>query len=157
MLKFNTNTVIIRIGWLYSSHHKNFVRTIYNLIKNHPEPLKVVNDQYGTPTHTMDVTEGIVNLIYTMDNKDWKFWKDIYHLSGRIIKISWYGFAKHIRHHMGSNKEIIPVTSENQTTRRPQNSSLDASVFKADFEYTQTLSSTRLKNTIEELNRNCGS
>ena len=65
---------IARTSWLYGHHGKNFIETMISLAEK-PE-LKVVNDQIGSPTWTIELANGIVNLL---NNKaDY----GIYHISG---------------------------------------------------------------------------
>jgi dTDP-4-dehydrorhamnose reductase len=56
--------IILRIAWLYGAHGKNFVRTMIKLgeeqLKNSKDgqivtPLKVVDDQIGNPTWTVEI------------------------------------------------------------------------------------------------------
>lgn len=45
------NYIIVRSGWLYALNGKNFVKSIVSkAIKKKGEALKVVNDQFGSPT-----------------------------------------------------------------------------------------------------------
>ena len=46
-------TVLIRTSWLFSPYGKNFVKTILRLAQSN-QPLKVVNDQWGSPTFGPD-------------------------------------------------------------------------------------------------------
>jgi dTDP-4-dehydrorhamnose reductase len=41
--------MILRVGWVYSSHGKNFFNTVLNTARE-GKPLRVVNDQVGVPT-----------------------------------------------------------------------------------------------------------
>lgn len=53
---------IIRTAWLFGPGRKNFVSTILNLAKER-ETIKVVHDQVGSPTYTMDLAEASLNLV----------------------------------------------------------------------------------------------
>ena len=66
------DTVIIRIGWIYSENGANFVRKILAAAKRKIETanatgekpsLKVVDDQIGTPTLTKDIATQTQKLI----------------------------------------------------------------------------------------------
>jgi len=53
---------VVRTAWLYGAHGPSFVRTMLRLAAG-DGPVNVVNDQYGQPTWTVDVTRQIVALI----------------------------------------------------------------------------------------------
>ena len=110
---------IIRISWLFGQKGKNFVDKIIN---NPNKELKVINDQFGTPTYTKDLSNFILELIQTD-----KF--GIYHFTNWENEqyISWYDFAKEINNQINLNKIIIPVSSNEFQTKakRPKNSKLN--------------------------------
>ena len=45
---------IVRIAWVFGVNGKNFIKTMLNVGKNH-DTVRVVNDQIGTPTYTLDL------------------------------------------------------------------------------------------------------
>lgn len=56
---------IVRSAWLFGPEGKNFVRTMVE--KGRAESvLKVVDDQVGSPTYTMDLATGLVDLAETL-------------------------------------------------------------------------------------------
>ncbi|MFH1644833.1 MAG: dTDP-4-dehydrorhamnose reductase [Candidatus Omnitrophota bacterium] len=121
--------LIIRTSWLYGKNGKNFVDTIIAKLKD-GESLSIVNDQFGSPTFTIDLAEVIARLIAELRIKD----KGL-----RILNItnsgtcSWYDFAKEIAKLSGCEEAIIePVESEHMKlpAKRPKNSRLDSSRFE---------------------------
>ena len=78
---------ILRTSWVYSEIGKNFLLTIYNLAKT-SKKLKIVNDQFGTPTSAWFIAQQINDLI----NHNIQLQNEIYHLvpDGSC---SWYDFA----------------------------------------------------------------
>ena len=78
--------MIFRTSWLYSEYGNNFVKTIINKLKAREE-IKVVDDQYGSPTYAGDLAKTILNVILGKD-----FVSGIYNFSNMGI-ISWYDFA----------------------------------------------------------------
>jgi dTDP-4-dehydrorhamnose reductase len=51
---------IVRTSWLYGQYGKNFVETMLSLSKK--DEIKVVADQIGCPTCTVDLSNGILNI-----------------------------------------------------------------------------------------------
>lgn len=80
---------IFRISWLYGPYGKNFVRTMQNLFGQRDE-LSVVNDQFGSPTYTGELSDFIVELIRS-DSDSY----GIYHFSGEGMT-NWHEFASEI-------------------------------------------------------------
>lgn len=96
------NYIIARTSWLYGIHGKNFVETMISLADK-PE-LKVVDDQVGCPTWTVELANGIVKLIKENAN-------GIFHVCGSG-STSWYGFAKKAFELAGLNVNLKPCTTD---------------------------------------------
>ena len=128
--KSGCKSIILRTSWLYSEFGKNFVKTMRNLTATHKE-IKVVADQFGTPTYAGDVAEAIVQII---ENK--KYDKcGVYNYSN-LGECSWYDFAMEIARESGNgNCKITPCTTADYPTKamRPRYSVLDKSKFVATF------------------------
>lgn len=77
---------IIRISWLFGVHGKNFVETMLSLSRE-LDNVKVVDDEFGKPTYTMDLASRVKEII-ELD-------PGIYHITNEGI-CSWYEFASHI-------------------------------------------------------------
>ncbi len=107
---------IARTSWLYGLYGKNFVETMISLASK-PE-LKVVNDQKGCPTWTVELIRGILKLL----NKPY----GIYHICGSN-STTWYEFAKAIFDIENLNVNLTPCTSSEfkQAAKRPSYSVLD--------------------------------
>jgi len=110
---------IVRIAWVFGKNGRNFIRTMLNLSKNH-DKLTVVNDQYGTPTYTLDLARLLVDMILT-DRYG------IYHVTNEGDYISWYDFACEIFRQAGIPMEVVPVSSAEYAARakRPENSRMN--------------------------------
>ena len=52
---------IVRIAWVFGKNGSNFVKTMLNVGKKYHE-VKVVNDQIGTPTYTLDLARLLVDM-----------------------------------------------------------------------------------------------
>jgi dTDP-4-dehydrorhamnose reductase len=65
------NHIILRVAWLYGVHGKHFINKIKDRafqIKGTGKPLKVVTDEIGTPTYTVDVCRQTLKLL-TLDHR----------------------------------------------------------------------------------------
>jgi dTDP-4-dehydrorhamnose reductase len=90
LLTANWQSVFIfRVSWLYGVFGKNFVNTMLRLFREKNE-VRVVNDQFGSPTYARTLASNIVRLV---DSDSERF--GLYHYCDRGV-ISWYDFAVHI-------------------------------------------------------------
>jgi len=113
---------IVRIAWVFGKNGKNFIRTMLKVGQTH-DTVRVVNDQIGTPTYTLDLSRLLVDMILT-DRYGY------YHATNEGGYISWYDFTKEIYRQAGYTTEVIPVTTEEyglSKAARPFNSRLDKS------------------------------
>lgn len=113
---------IVRIAWVFGLNGKNFIKTMINVGKSLDE-VRVVNDQIGTPTYTLDLSRLLVDMIETE-----KY--GYYHVTNEGGYISWYDFTKEIYKQYGLDTKVIPVTTEEyglSKAKRPFNSRLDKS------------------------------
>nr|WP_256373031.1 dTDP-4-dehydrorhamnose reductase [Pseudoruegeria sp. HB172150] len=118
--------VILRVSSLFgvagaSGKGGNFVETMLRFGKE-KGALKVVADQFMSPTATSDIAAAILALI------DKGSPAGTYHVSG-TGQASWHEFASEIISMAGVNATVTPCTSEEFTTRaaRPRYSVLDNS------------------------------
>lgn len=116
--KFCPAHYIIRTSWLYGHHGKNFVETMISLAEK--TELKVVDDQVGCPTWTVDLSDAIISFI----DEEPPF--GTYHACG-AGSTSWYGFAKEIFDLMSLNVNLIPCTTKEfpRPAKRPAYSVMD--------------------------------
>lgn len=116
--KYCKKFYIARTAWLYGIHGKNFAETMISLAQKMPE-LKVVNDQTGSPTWTVDLITGILKLL--------KKPYGIYHLSGEG-ETTWYGFAKKIFELENMEVNLKPCTTDEfpRDAKRPQYSYMNS-------------------------------
>ena len=113
---------IVRIAWVFGLNGKNFIRTMLNVGRTHSE-VRVVNDQIGTPTYTLDLARLLVDMIETE-----KY--GYYHATNEGGYISWYDFTKEIYRQAGLETNVVPVTTAEyglSKAARPFNSRLDKS------------------------------
>ncbi len=115
---------IVRTSWLYGSHGKNFVETIIKLLAE-KESLRVVNDQFGSPTFTDDLAATIRQLV----GKGY----GTYHVTNSGV-CTWHEFAVTIADLIHIDKPIMPVTSEEfkRPARRPTQSGLNNTMLRLE-------------------------
>lgn len=94
---------IVRTSWLFGPNGKNFVQTILNLSRQRDE-LKVVNDQTGSPTYTVDMAKAIADLVSTNIY-------GTYHITNSGVT-TWYGMAKKIVSAAGLKTKVNPCTTQ---------------------------------------------
>lgn len=118
---------IVRIAWVFGLNGKNFVKTMLSVGKTH-DTVRVVSDQIGTPTYTLDLSKLLADMIET-DRYGY------YHATNEGGYISWYDFTKAIYELAGMKTEVVPVTTAEyglSKAKRPFNSRLDKSKLVAN-------------------------
>ncbi|MCX7357996.1 MAG: dTDP-4-dehydrorhamnose reductase [Alphaproteobacteria bacterium] len=132
------NAVVLRTSWVFDAEGKNFVRTMLRLAKSHRE-IKVVGDQYGSPTYALDLADATLNLAGKLQRGDGE--PGIYHCAG-TGETSWAAFAREVFARSvalgGPSAEIVPISTDQYPTKakRPQNSRLDCSKLSRDYNIT---------------------
>ncbi|MNX83208.1 dTDP-4-dehydrorhamnose reductase [compost metagenome] len=108
---------IVRTAWLYGHGGKNFVETILKAASERPE-LKVVDDQWGSPTWTVDLSRAMVALLATGRY-------GTYHVTGSGI-CTWRDFARKIVELGELTTPVLPQTTEelNRPAPRPRYSGM---------------------------------
>ena len=92
------------------------------------DALRVVCDQIGTPTYTLDLSRLLVDMVETE-----KY--GYYHATNEGGYISWYDFACEIFRQAGKSVAVTPVTTAEygvSKAARPYNSRLDKSKLTAN-------------------------
>ncbi|MCM8791739.1 MAG: dTDP-4-dehydrorhamnose reductase [Candidatus Omnitrophica bacterium] len=114
---------IVRTSALFGTHlcrakGTNFVETILKLHKENKK-IKVVNDEFTSPTYSLDLAKQISVIIKTS-------YYGIFHASNHGF-CSWYNFAQTIFEILGIKKKVIPVKAENfhPELKRPAFSALE--------------------------------
>ena len=112
--------IILRTAWLYGIHGRNFLKTILKLsLRSSDNKIKVVNDQFGSPTWTYRLALQIEKLIETN-------YRGIFHATADGY-CTWYELAVYFLKKMEIPYTIIPCTTEEYPTPavRPINSILE--------------------------------
>ncbi len=119
---------IVRTSWLFGRYGRNFVDIILDKAERR-ERLKVVVDQFGSPTYTQDLSKALITL--TAVAAEGNSAGGVYHFSNGG-SCSWYKYAEEILRLGGKrNVAILPITSAelDRPARRPKMSILDTAKY----------------------------
>ena len=116
--------IILRTAWVYGVHGHNFVKTILR-VASEGKPLRVVDDQVGSPTWARDIAGAIRALVQHRA-------RGTYHYTN-AGSTSWHGFASAILAEATEagfalktdSVEAIPTSGYPTPARRPAYSVLD--------------------------------
>jgi dTDP-4-dehydrorhamnose reductase len=98
----NPRSFVVRTSWLFGTGGRNFVDTMLGLAKR--GEVRVVHDQFGSPTYTAHLADGLLRLATTEDYGTHHMTADGH--------CSWYEFAREIFARAGVDCEVIPVTTD---------------------------------------------
>jgi len=147
--------IIIRTSWLYGVHGHNFVRTMLKLAMEREE-LRVVCDQYGSPTSAADLAAAVLSIAGFVRQRRAINW-GTYHYCGLGI-VSWHAFAKTIleigrRYTRLKTLRVEPIKTAEYPTpaARPAYSALDCSLISRHFGISAKPWRDSLKPVIQKL------
>lgn len=112
---------IVRTSWVIGQHGNNFVKTMLKLAETHKE-IKVVDDQIGSPTFTMNLAPLLCDMIMTE-----KY--GVYHATNEGY-CSWAELACAVFKAADTDISVLPVTTVEygkSKAERPYNSRLSKS------------------------------
>ena len=152
--------LLLRTSWVTGAHGRNFTKTILRLASSRDQ-LKVVADQFGAPTSAALLADTTAHLIsrYLRDAEiDFPF--GLYHLTAGG-QTSWHEYASFIINEATALGSILRVKSENilpintaeypTPARRPPNSLLDTTHFRATFGLSLPLWQKGVRHIIQQL------
>jgi dTDP-4-dehydrorhamnose reductase len=130
VLAAHKKSLVIRTGWVYSTHGKNFVKTMLHYGKERGH-LRVVFDQIGTPTYAADLARAIEQILPRVQEG----YGQIFHYSDEGVA-SWYDFACAIIELGGIDCTIDPIEAVEYPTpaKRPPFSVLNKQKIKQTFD-----------------------
>lgn len=114
------NYMILRTAWMYGWHGRNFLKTMLKLALKRPGlDLKVVNDQFGSPTWSLSLARQIDRLIRENGH-------GVYHATAEGY-CTWFELAVYFLERMEVPHRIRPCTTAEYPTpaKRPKNSILE--------------------------------
>jgi dTDP-4-dehydrorhamnose reductase len=148
--------ILVRAAWLYGIDGRNFVKTILKLAREKTH-LRVVNDQYGSPTSAADLADVLLKMATLLIKKSANDLWGTYHYCGQGIT-NWHEFAGTIltlaKPHLPLQaKHIAGITTADWPTsaKRPQYSALDCSRIKEHFGLHPRPWQHSLKETLERI------
>lgn len=119
------DSAVLRTAWLYGSHGKNFLKTMLRLALQSPQrEIRVVNDQYGSPTWSYTLARQIDAVIRARAT-------GIFHATSEGC-CSWFDLASRFLSLMEVPHRISPCTTADYPTpaHRPANSVLENEALK---------------------------
>ncbi len=128
---------ILRTSWVYSQHGNNFLKTMLRLASEREE-IKVVNDQWGVPTHADYLAQATLDLINLatpgLGSRGTPPAFGIYHCAPKG-ETNWFEYARLVINTAKSLgaakavKKVLPISTAEYPTpaRRPLNSRLNTS------------------------------
>ena len=112
--------LIVRTAWLYGRQGPNFLKKILQLALSPQVPeLKVVNDQFGSPTWSFRLAQQLVRLLEAGG-------EGLYHASAEGY-CTWFELARRFLNRLGVDKPLRPCPTSDYPTPavRPRNSILE--------------------------------
>jgi dTDP-4-dehydrorhamnose reductase len=131
--------LVVRTAWVYAAQGANFMRAMIRLARER-ESLRVVADQFGTPTTARTIASTLVQIL----GKGGADLPDIFARAHGLVHLtnagstSWYGFASAIVEGLRARgvplkaAEVVPISTKDYPTKatRPANSRLDLARLK---------------------------
>ena len=119
------NSVVVRTAWVHSGGGVNFVRTVVRLLTK-GTPMKIVDDQIGTPTRASHLAEALWRIAELTDLRG------VLHFTDAGVA-SWFDVAVVVREtlenagRVGAAAVVTPIPSDQFPTaaRRPKYAVLD--------------------------------
>ena len=147
--------VILRTSWVYGKYGANFLKTVLRLAGERSE-LRIVADQRGSPTNTLDLADAILALTPRLlaGGENW----GTYHFSGDG-ETNWCQFADEILSRRekwtGTRPKLTPITTPEYPTpaRRPANSVLSNGLFRTTFQLKARPWQESVRDTVDALVR----
>jgi len=118
--RITDNHIILRTAWLYGIRGQNFLKTMLTLALKDPQrEIKIVNDQFGSPTWSYRIALQIAKLIESRGN-------GTYHATSEGY-CTWYELATYFLGKMSVPHSFVPCTTEEypRPAARPMNSILE--------------------------------
>jgi len=149
------NHVILRTAWVYAPFGANFVRSMLRLATTRDE-LRVVADQFGTPTSAIDIAACIEAVAKNLlERPADAALRGVFHMTAQGGPISWADFAREIfklsAAQGGPSAKVVSISTAEYPTpaRRPAYSCLDGQKLTAVHNITLAHWQDSLRETID--------
>src|SRR5262249_50866883 len=129
VLAAHPSALVVRTSWVYGTRGRNFLTSMLQLADKQ-EVVRVVVDQYGSPTGGVDLAAALLAMGQGMREGPGDISPGIYHVAG-AGEASWLGLAEAIyagwarRGHRVPTIQSIPLSAWPSAARRPCDSRLD--------------------------------
>ena len=137
----NPDHVILRTAWVFSPYGNNFVKTMLRLAADR-DTVRVVADQWGSPTYAPDIAEGLAKILdQALASPADPIWRGTFHMTAAGT-CTWADFAEEIFRQSaergGPSAKVERITTAEYPTpaKRPANSQLDNGMFARAFNFT---------------------
>ncbi|HNR14105.1 MAG TPA: dTDP-4-dehydrorhamnose reductase, partial [Thermodesulfobacteriota bacterium] len=121
------DATIVRTAWLYGATGTNFLKTMLRLsLQNPNRTIKVVSDQFGSPTWSFRLAQQLIKLIQHGGG-------GIYHATAEGY-CTWYELARYFLSAMNVPFNLVPCSTADYPTPavRPRNSILENKRLKSE-------------------------
>ena len=130
--------MVVRTAWVYGPHGHNFVRTMLDAACKAPQ-LKVVADQSGNPTSTLDLADALLQVAARIRQSGWQpTYRGVFHAAGGG-SATWHELASAAVAHAGRHGHpappVMPIGTADWPTpaARPIDARLDCGRLKQVF------------------------
>jgi len=151
------DALVFRIGWIYSTHGRNFLKTMLRLAGER-ERLEVVSDQHGTPTSAELVAD--LAALAIRQHQAGRLPGGTYHLAAGG-STNWHAYAKYIVAGAAARGAILALTPERihaiaardypAAAQRPCNSTLDTTKLSRALELRMPSWTEQVDRTLDQL------
>lgn len=117
--------LIVRTAWLYGQGGANFVQAILRQVDRGAVELRVVDDQWGSPTWSVDLAAAVGDLL-AVDAEG------VVHAVNQGVS-TWFGFAEEMCRLLGIAVSLVPISTgeSGRPAPRPPRAILDTSRLQA--------------------------
>jgi dTDP-4-dehydrorhamnose reductase len=135
VLQLAPDSIILRTAWVFSSHGKNFVKTMLRFAAER-QFLGIVDDQVGCPTPAGAIANAVLDLVQHWERLGGP--GGVYHFAGDT-PVTWRQFADRIFLEWSQHGRAVPVVKAIATkdfptpATRPANSVLDCGRLLHDY------------------------
>lgn len=133
--------LVLRTSWVFGVHGKNFAKKVLELARE-KETLKIVSDQFGSPTAASLIADATAQIIEQHSNGSQRTPYGLYHLAS-AGKTTWYEYAKHIVQYAARKypdiktapENVLPLSTADYPVAacRPKHSVLSTEKLRKDF------------------------